>query len=154
MQFEYDELLKRYEALQRENNVLRNENSELREALERYRKNDEVVMTKTASTELNQDNKNDDDKTKAVATDEKHLQPFINRLSSTQEKITLFRSLFKGRNDVFARRWHSKNTQKSGYQPVCKNEWVEGLCDKSKNKCSSCPNCESRKHNRSFTRIK
>lgn len=36
LQFEYDELLKRYEALQRENNVLRNENSELHEALERY----------------------------------------------------------------------------------------------------------------------
>ncbi len=142
LHFEYDELLKRYEALQLENNVLRNENSELHEALERYRKNGEVVMTKNVSAESTRDSKNDDGKIKECTTNEEYLQPFINRLSSTQEKISLFRSLFKGRDDVFAKRWHSKNTQKSGYQPVCKNEWVEGLCDKSQNKCSSCPNRE------------
>lgn len=60
--------------------------------------------------------------------------------SSTQEKIALFRSLFFGREDVFARRWYSNTTGKSGYQPVCTNEWVEGLCDKKKYKCSACPN--------------
>lgn len=38
------------------------------------------------------------------------------------EKITLFRSYFKGRDDVFARRWFSKTTEKSGYQPVCMNK--------------------------------
>lgn len=46
----------------------------------------------------------------------------INKHSSTEEKIRLFRSLFKGREDVFARRWYSKTTDKSGYQPVCENE--------------------------------
>ena len=60
--------------------------------------------------------------------------------SSTQEKIALFRSLFFGREDVFARRWYSNTTGKSGYQPVCTNEWAEGLCDKKKYKCSACPN--------------
>jgi len=58
---------------------------------------------------------------------------------SLQEKINLFRSLFKGRNDVFARRWHSKTSGKAGYQPVCQNEWTP-LCDKRKYKCADCPN--------------
>lgn len=56
-----------------------------------------------------------------------------------QQKISLFRSLFKGREDVFARRWHSMKTGKSGYQPVCMNEWTP-LCDKKKYKCTECPN--------------
>ena len=64
----------------------------------------------------------------------------INKYSSSIEKIDLFRSLFKGREDVFARRWQSASTGKSGYQPVCENEWAEGLCDKRKFKCINCPN--------------
>ena len=58
---------------------------------------------------------------------------------SLQEKIDLFCSLFKGRDDVFARRWHSKTSGKAGYQPVCQNEWTP-LCDKCKYKCADCPN--------------
>ena len=38
----------------------------------------------------------------------------------------MFRSLFRGREDVFARRWYSKATNKGGYQPVCVNEWRRG----------------------------
>lgn len=64
----------------------------------------------------------------------------INKYSSAKEKIDLFRSLFKGREDVFAKRWQSMTSGKSGYQPVCENEWVEVLCDKRKFKCASCPN--------------
>lgn len=48
--------------------------------------------------------------------------------------------MFCGREDVFARRWYSKTTEKSGYQPVCENEWADGLCDKRKYKCSACLN--------------
>ena len=58
---------------------------------------------------------------------------------SLQEKIDLFCSLFKGRYDVFARRWYSKTSGKAGYQPVCQNEWTP-LCDKRKYKCADCPN--------------
>ena len=58
---------------------------------------------------------------------------------SLQEKVDLFRSLFKGREDVFARRWYSKASGKGGYQPVCQNEWGP-LCDKRKFKCADCPN--------------
>lgn len=59
---------------------------------------------------------------------------------SIDERIRLFQSLFKGREDVFARRWFSKTTGKSGYQPVCINEWKQGLCDKKKYRCVICPN--------------
>ena len=59
---------------------------------------------------------------------------------SLEERVALFHSLFKGREDVFARRWFSKTTGKSGYQPVCINEWRRGVCDKKKFKCSDCPN--------------
>ena len=58
---------------------------------------------------------------------------------SLQDKIELFCSLFKGRDDVFARRWCSKTSGKAGYQPVCQNEWTP-LCDKRKYKCADCPN--------------
>ena len=60
--------------------------------------------------------------------------------SSVEIKIRLFRKLFSGREDVFARRWYSNTTGKSGYQPVCENEWADGICDKKAFKCSVCPN--------------
>ena len=59
---------------------------------------------------------------------------------SLDDKIALFRNFFKGRDDVFARRWFSKTTEKGGYQPVCINEWRRGICDKKKHKCAECPN--------------
>ena len=59
---------------------------------------------------------------------------------SLQEKVKLFRSIFKGREDVFAKRWYSDVTKKSGYQPVCEREWNSEFCDKRKYKCTECPN--------------
>ena len=59
---------------------------------------------------------------------------------SLHEKVELFQSLFKGREDVFAKRWYSDATKKSGYQPVCEREWDRVFCDKRKYKCSECRN--------------
>ena len=53
---------------------------------------------------------------------------------------TLFRSLFLGRDDVFPRRWENSKTGKAGYAPVCRNEWIRGICQKPRIKCSNCPN--------------
>ncbi len=61
---------------------------------------------------------------------------------SLEEKVALFRSLFQGRKDVFARRWFSVTTGKNGYQPVCSREWNREYCDKKKYKCAECPNRE------------
>ena len=57
-----------------------------------------------------------------------------------QEKVAIFQNVFQGRDDVFAKRWYSSTTQKSGYQPVCKREWNREFCDKRKYKCADCPN--------------
>jgi len=59
---------------------------------------------------------------------------------STQEKIDLFMELFRGREDVFARRWGNPKTGTSGYAPACHSEWVRGVCEKPRIKCSECPN--------------
>lgn len=69
-------------------------------------------------------------------------KPAITGQSSTQEKIDLFLAMFKGREDVFARRFYSSKTGKSGYAPVCKNEWNPMVCDKKRYRCSECPNRE------------
>jgi superfamily II DNA or RNA helicase len=59
---------------------------------------------------------------------------------SNTEKIALFRSLFRGRDDIFPHRWENSKTGKSGYAPACHNEWVRGICEKPRIKCSNCPN--------------
>lgn len=59
---------------------------------------------------------------------------------SLQDKVELFRSVFKGREGVFAKRWYGDTTKKSGYQPVCEREWNREFCDKRKYKCAECPN--------------
>jgi hypothetical protein len=46
--------------------------------------------------------------------------------------------LFRGRTDVYPMRWESKKTGKSGYSPVCLNEWRIGVCDKPRIKCADC----------------
>ncbi len=60
--------------------------------------------------------------------------------SPAAEKIALFRALFRGREDVYPRRFESAKTGKSGYQPACANEWNRRFCDKPKIKCADCPN--------------
>ena len=59
---------------------------------------------------------------------------------SNAEKVALFRLLFRGRDDVFPRRWVNAKTGKAGYAPACHNEWVRGICEKPRIKCSNCPN--------------
>lgn len=64
----------------------------------------------------------------------------VNKYSTPQQKIELFKSLFCGRADVYAKRYYNTKTGKSGYVPACSNEWVNFVCDKKKYTCSKCPN--------------
>jgi len=64
----------------------------------------------------------------------------IDQTSSPQAKIALFRSLFRGRDDVYPRRFESRKTGRSGYAPACANEWIRGVCEKPRIKCAECPN--------------
>jgi superfamily II DNA or RNA helicase len=64
----------------------------------------------------------------------------VTMASSTADKIALFRSLFRGREDVLPRRWENVKTGKAGYAPMCKNEWVQDICRKPQIKCGECKN--------------
>ena len=64
----------------------------------------------------------------------------VTNQSPSAAKVKLFRSLFRGREDVYPRRFESRKTGRAGYQPACANEWVRGLCDKPRIKCLECPN--------------
>jgi superfamily II DNA or RNA helicase len=57
-----------------------------------------------------------------------------------QEKVRLFRQLFRGRGDVFPTRFVSRKTGKPGYAPACTNKFVRGVCELPKVKCGECPN--------------
>ena len=59
--------------------------------------------------------------------------------STNQEKVTFFRGLFLGREDVFARRFDNAKTGRKGYSPVCENQWKSGICGLARGvKCSTC----------------
>ena len=64
----------------------------------------------------------------------------INTGSTAQEKITFFLSLFRGRENLYAKRYYNLKTGKSGYVPACQNEWKPELCNKRAQKCPECPN--------------
>src|SRR3984885_2149910 len=63
----------------------------------------------------------------------------VTHQSPVDDKIALFRSLFRGREDVYPRRFESRKTGRSGYAPACGNEWVRGICEKPRIKCAECP---------------
>jgi hypothetical protein len=50
------------------------------------------------------------------------ILPKVNNESSLSEKVQLFRSVFRGREDVFAKLWQSKRNGKVGYSPACSHE--------------------------------
>ena len=63
----------------------------------------------------------------------------LDHRSPSEDKIRVFRSLFRGREDVYPRRFESRKTGRSGYAPACANEWVRGICEKPRIKCAECP---------------
>ena len=116
-----DELQKKYNLLVTQNEILRKENTELRSLLCAH-----GIEYKPRPTNV-------------IDSIYSPVSLPVFKLS-LDERVALFMSLFKGRKDVFARRWFSKSTGKAGYQPVCINEWRRGICDKKTYKCAECPN--------------
>ena len=57
---------------------------------------------------------------------------------STDEKVALFRRLFRGRTDLYPVRWENSTTGISGYSPVCVNDRRHGICEKPRIKCADC----------------
>ena len=141
--YEYDELKRKYEALLEENKNLK---AKIRALKSKYEIDSTPIETVQSKESLFQ---NFDKQTSRHLPDKECLDynvkndnPVTNRLSQysqNHEKIDLFMSLFKGRLDVYAKKWQNKKGF-SGYSPVCLNEWVTGICNKPRTKCSKCNN--------------
>ena len=108
----FTELLEKYQAVVAENNSLKDELKKLKEQLG-----------------------NSDCQAVSSAIYDKFA---INKLSDPNEKIKLFMSLFKGRDDVYAKRWENKKKGTAGYSPFCLHEWKNGYCIKPKGSCTAC----------------
>lgn len=75
----------------------------------------------------------EEEKTRQIIETRTHESLTVN------QKVALFKQLFKGRADVFSTRWQNSKGR-SGYSVACHNEWVPGICKKPDIKCSECPN--------------
>ena len=108
----------------------------------------EIAALKDRLTRLDRERSELSDRLNALeyarARESTNQQPLlgarVTTASPTAEKIALFRSLFRGREEVFPRRWEKPKSGKLGYSPVCRNEWVRGVCGKPQVKCGECPN--------------
>ncbi len=66
-------------------------------------------------------------------------QPEVSTFTPS-EKIALFRSLFRGRTDVYPKLWTNRVGGK-GYAPVCSNDLKEGFCSKGRKPRIPCSEC-------------
>jgi len=123
-----------YEQMEAEISSLQKENEELKA----LRKENEEMKALLREHGLSYHPKTKDEKASIVSIYSPIEWPAV--VLGVNDRVTLFQSLFRGREDVFAQRWFSKSTGKGGYQPVCINEWSRGICDKKKQKCAECPN--------------
>ena len=57
--------------------------------------------------------------------------PALNASAPTAEKVALFRTLFRGREDVYPILWVNERTGKKGYSPAVKGGWI-GPSDKQR----------------------
>ncbi len=126
---EYEMLLRKYEEAISYIKILEKENARLRS-----KSNEQESFSNT-------DEKESKSLDNGLIGDESTESNTVNDNSSNKEKVKMYLKLFRGREEVSAKRWTSKKTGKSGYAPYCFNDWVEGVCGKyNKIKCSKCKN--------------
>lgn len=116
---DYQALFEKYKILLEEVNRLKIENSQLKAELGLKKLQPGPVIqpeTVLPSEELSSENHSTD----------------INNSSDSVAKVRLFMSLFKGRGDVYAKRWENPKKGTAGYSPVCLNLWQTGICGKPK----------------------
>jgi superfamily II DNA or RNA helicase len=118
---DFKTLLRKYQALLAENQALKEENLDLKVRL---------GLAELPEIRSYQEGSQQDSSSSAPSF-------FPKSAANPTEKVRLFMSLFKGRDDVYAKRWESGKGG-SGYSPVCLNEWKPGLCGKPGVKCAAC----------------
>ncbi|MBO5349214.1 MAG: DEAD/DEAH box helicase [Clostridia bacterium] len=87
---------------------------------------------------LEQENKELKEKIYGKQEEKEISKPIETKVISNEDKLKIFMQVFKGRTDLYAKRWTSNKTGKSGYSPVCKNEFSTYKCDKPRVKCNEC----------------
>ena len=103
---DFKTLLRKHQALLDENKALKEENLSLKARL--------------GLAEPTESQSSDEERVQQDASPSEpsfHLEAGANPTA----KIRLFMSLFKGRDDLYAKRWESKEGR-AGYAPVCLNE--------------------------------
>ncbi len=98
---------------------LRQENAELRKKLGLEVSEPKSDYAQSSPTYL-QEAQTTGQRTLAISA----VQPAVDFNSSTREKIKLFRSLFRGREDVYALFWLNERTGKKGYSPASEDAWI------------------------------
>jgi superfamily II DNA or RNA helicase len=131
---DYSELLEKYQALRIENDRLKEEIKTLKTHafLEEIKDaGNEASLNKIVSVQLEMNPVQEEILDSAYS---------INNNSDSKEKIKLYMSLFRGRDDVYAKRWENIKKGTAGYSPACGNEWKPIICQKPKVSCSACKN--------------
>ena len=135
--FKYDELYKKYQNLLEENRCLKAKIEKLETESDVFKPHPKIFPIQELlfqePSEIDPDNRFKE----GLIENNSIRGKAINHYSAKEDKIAFFMSLFKGRSDVYAKRWQNKKG-KSGYSPVCLNEWTSGVCNKPRIKCSKC----------------
>ena len=128
---DYHKLLEKYNALLEQVDRLTKENNRLKAqlGLPEFGPIPKTASIKPTGRKLSEDE-----------SAQKNCFSGVDCTSDSLSKIRLFMLLFKGREDVYAKQWENKSKGKSGYAPVCLNEWQPRICEKPKISCSKCNN--------------
>lgn len=135
----YDELKKRYEALLAENQCLKAKIGKLEAGSEVATPHDGPVQSGETLFQNSEEAESNRQSVATALSDNACNNKAVTQYSQNHEKIALFMSRFKGRTDVYAKKWQNKKGF-TGYSPVCLNEWTPGICNKPKTKCFRCGN--------------
>ncbi len=117
---EIEQLRQKWEEITAERDRLRKENHRLLRGSEPLQVN--VSVSQRDLTDINTDGTPLETDAKSFAAPSN-----VNNESSISEKIRLFRALFRGREDVFAKLWNNRRSGKIGYSPACSREWYPTL---------------------------
>lgn len=127
---EFQKLLDRLNLLQLENKHLKEENRRLR-----------IKLGESPPPMAGDDAVTGPGQNPAEISKPSNITPDPSTISATSDvasKIELFKSLFKGREDIYATRWENRVSGKSGYTPVCLNRRKQALCGRPRIPCSKC----------------